>query len=29
MCASVASGEATPQEAAREAERRSRRYFRG
>ena len=29
MCASVASGDATPQEAAREAERRSRRYFRG
>jgi multiple sugar transport system substrate-binding protein len=29
MCASVASGEATPQEAAREAKRRSRRYFRG
>jgi multiple sugar transport system substrate-binding protein len=28
MCASVASGQATPQEAAREAERRSRRYFR-
>ena len=29
MCASVAAGQATPQEAAREAERRSRRYFRG
>ena len=28
MCASVASGQATPQEAAREAERRARRYYR-
>jgi multiple sugar transport system substrate-binding protein len=28
MCAAVASGQATPQEAAREAERRSRRYYR-
>jgi multiple sugar transport system substrate-binding protein len=28
MCASVASGQATPQEAAREAERRTRRYYR-
>ena len=27
MCASVASGQATPQEAAREAERRARRYY--
>jgi multiple sugar transport system substrate-binding protein len=29
MCASVASGEATPQEAAREAERRAARHYRG
>ena len=29
MCASVASGQATPEEAAREAERRDRRYYRG
>ena len=29
MCASVASGQATPEEAAKEAERRSRRYYRG
>ena len=28
MCASVASGQATPEEAAREAERRARRYYR-
>ncbi|MGE0718732.1 MAG: ABC transporter substrate-binding protein [Alphaproteobacteria bacterium] len=28
MCASVAAGQATPEEAAREAERRSRRYYR-
>ena len=28
MCASVASGQATPQEAAREAERRARRHYR-
>ena len=28
MCAAVASGQSTPQEAAREAERRARRYFR-
>jgi multiple sugar transport system substrate-binding protein len=28
MCASVASGQATPEEAAREAERRTRRYYR-
>jgi multiple sugar transport system substrate-binding protein len=28
MCASVATGEATPQEAAREAERRVRRHYR-
>jgi multiple sugar transport system substrate-binding protein len=28
MCASVASGEATPEQAAREAERRARRYYR-
>ena len=28
MCASVASGQATPQAAAAEAERRARRYFR-
>jgi multiple sugar transport system substrate-binding protein len=28
MCASVASGQATPQDAAREAERRTRRYYR-
>jgi multiple sugar transport system substrate-binding protein len=29
MCASVASGQATPAEAAKEAERRTRRYYRG
>ncbi len=29
MCASVASGKATPEEAAKEAERRTRRYYRG
>ena len=29
MCASVASGQATPEAAAREAERRARRYYRG
>jgi multiple sugar transport system substrate-binding protein len=29
MCAAVASGQSTPEQAAREAERRARRYFRG
>jgi multiple sugar transport system substrate-binding protein len=29
MCASVASGQATPEEAAKEAERRTKRYYRG
>jgi multiple sugar transport system substrate-binding protein len=29
MCASVASGQATPEEAAKEADRRTRRYYRG
>jgi multiple sugar transport system substrate-binding protein len=29
MCAAVASGQATPEAAAREAERRARRYYRG